>query len=497
MPLVAGAINNADWHQREAATLAFGAVLDGPRELSAYVAGALPVLLSHMQDPEPTVRETTAWTIGRVGQLHRKLLTPSLQQVVPVLFSSLDPAQSTPRVAANVCWAIHSLAEAYEEDVNEAGTSTPMSTYFQYLVQGLLKAAERADAHEDKLRSSAYAAVNTLVHCSAKDCAPYIASLVPNFLQRLHTAMGTTPGAVGHGNEHNEAVALVCGVLQECCSKLGKQIAAGGMADSLMTAFLQLLQSTPAVHEEAFIAIGAITTALEGDFLKYLAAVVPFVLRALRSPQEYEVCSIVTGYVGELCRTLPAQMAATCPEVMKCLLENLQSGTVDRSLKPDIISTLGDMAMSLAAEFIPYVGTVAQVLAQASTAASTPPDPDDEDAVEYTNKLRESICEGYTGMLQGLRACDRAGDMLPYVETILQFAAVIFADQHKTESLTRCVVGLLGDLAQLLGDKVKRYLFTPQVLKVLDEVRDSPVSMPTVEVANWARQLILDLERHP
>ena len=55
-----------DWRYREAATSAFGAILEGPSsdKLSQYVAAGLSFLLNAMKDPHQQVRHTTAWTIG-------------------------------------------------------------------------------------------------------------------------------------------------------------------------------------------------------------------------------------------------------------------------------------------------------------------------------------------------------------------------------------------------------------------------------------------------
>ena len=55
-----------DWRLREAATFAFGSILDGPPpdKLAALVAVGLPFLLNALKDPHTAVRHTTAWTIG-------------------------------------------------------------------------------------------------------------------------------------------------------------------------------------------------------------------------------------------------------------------------------------------------------------------------------------------------------------------------------------------------------------------------------------------------
>ena len=58
-----------DWRFREAATYAFGSMLEGPSysALSQLATSGMGFLLNAMtNDPSPTVRHTTAWTLGEL-----------------------------------------------------------------------------------------------------------------------------------------------------------------------------------------------------------------------------------------------------------------------------------------------------------------------------------------------------------------------------------------------------------------------------------------------
>ena len=54
------------WRKREAAMFALGSILEGANssELLHYINRQFPVILNGLQDPNPTVRNTTAWTLG-------------------------------------------------------------------------------------------------------------------------------------------------------------------------------------------------------------------------------------------------------------------------------------------------------------------------------------------------------------------------------------------------------------------------------------------------
>jgi importin subunit beta-1 len=79
--------------------------------------------------------------------------------------------------------AIHNLALAYEDDQDKQ--TSALSPYFQVLLQKLMMTTEREDADESNLRTSAYEAINVLIHNGAKDTHQIVLQAVPVFIDRL------------------------------------------------------------------------------------------------------------------------------------------------------------------------------------------------------------------------------------------------------------------------------------------------------------------------
>lgn len=63
--------------------------------------------------------------------------------------------------------------------------------------------------------------------------------------------------------------------------------------------------------------------ALEGDFVHYVDAIKPFILSGLAKKEEYEVCKVAVGVVGDLCRALGPNIAPHVTEFMTLLLQAL------------------------------------------------------------------------------------------------------------------------------------------------------------------------------
>ena len=105
VPFVEQNIRNQDWRFREASVMAFGSILDGPSSaiLQPLVSQALPVIIEMMQDSSVHVKDTAAWTLGRISEIHPDCITPDLylQTLITALLRGLE---DSPRVAANCAW---------------------------------------------------------------------------------------------------------------------------------------------------------------------------------------------------------------------------------------------------------------------------------------------------------------------------------------------------------------------------------------------------------
>lgn len=141
IPFVEGNIKSADWRQRDAAVMAFGSVLDGPdpKLLEPLVSQALPTLIDMMRDPSVHVKDTAAWTLGRitdqlVGTIRADV---HLEPLVTVLINGLA---DNARVVGNCCWALMNLAE----QMGDASKQTSdLSRFYDGVVSSLLAFTER------------------------------------------------------------------------------------------------------------------------------------------------------------------------------------------------------------------------------------------------------------------------------------------------------------------------------------------------------------------
>lgn len=149
IPFIKDNIGSADWRYRDAAVMAFGSVLEGPsvESLQPFVEQAMLILIELLSDKSVVVRDTAAWTVSRVCEMLPEVVIRE-QFLTPLLHALVEGLTAEPRVAANICWAFTSLAEAaYENaevtDDNAEPKTYCLSQYFEPIVQKLLETTDR------------------------------------------------------------------------------------------------------------------------------------------------------------------------------------------------------------------------------------------------------------------------------------------------------------------------------------------------------------------
>ena len=150
IPFIEAHITSQDWHQREAAVMAFGSILDGPdpQVLMPLIHQALPILLPMMNSEHETndsVKDTTAWTLARICDLHSSSLKIDTH-LHPIVSAVVAGLEDRPRISANCSWALQTLSDnlsgySYDEDAIQA--TGPMSMFYDGVMQALMRVTEK------------------------------------------------------------------------------------------------------------------------------------------------------------------------------------------------------------------------------------------------------------------------------------------------------------------------------------------------------------------
>ncbi|NXH94886.1 IMB1 protein, partial [Pachycephala philippinensis] len=464
---------------------------------------AMPTLIELMKDPSVVVRDTTAWTVGRICEMLPEAAINDIY-LAPLLQCLMEGLSAEPRVATNVCWAFSSLAEAAYEAADVADDQEEPATYclsssFELIVQKLLETADRPDGHQNNLRSSAYESLMEIVKNSAKDCYPAVQKTTLVIMERLQQVlqMESHIQSTSDRIQFNDLQSLLCATLQNVLRKVQHQDALQ-ISDVVMASLLRMFQSTAGsggVQEDALMAVSTLVEVLGGEFLKYMDAFKPFLGIGLKNYAEYQVCLSAVGLVGDLCRALQSNILPFCDEVMQLLLENL--GYLDV-----VLNTLQQASQAQVDKVSWPQSRGTFPMSHPVPSVSSPPrvrPQSDYDMVDYLNELREGCLEAYTGIIQGLKG-DQENvhpDVMlvqPRVEFILSYIDHIAGDEDHTDGVVACAAGLIGDLCTAFGkDVLKLVEARPMIHELLTEGRRSKTNK-TKTLATWATKELRKLK---
>ncbi|EPS97330.1 hypothetical protein FOMPIDRAFT_1025098 [Fomitopsis schrenkii] len=490
IPFIEGNIKAQDWHQREAAVMTFGSIMEGPDPtvLTPLVNQALPILIDMMNDPTLHVKDTVAWTLGRICDLLTHTIKPDVH-LHPLVSALVNGLQDNPRIVANCCWALMNLVDQLgHTEGDDVVATNPLSPYVDGIVQALLRVTETA-SNEGNYRTAAYEAITAYVSHSSADTIPVVQNTAVAILARMEQLLALQNQIVGvdDRNNWNDLQSNFCSVIISVTRKLGDGIQP--LADRIMTLILQLIQAagkTSTILEDAFLVVGSLASSLEQAFSPYIQAFLPFLYPALKAFDDTQLCTVAVGVIGDICRALGEQSAQYANAFMGVLLEDLSSEVLNRDVKVSILSCFGDIALAIGPAFEPYMQTTMGVLRQAG---AVQPNPLDLDMVEYVASLREGILEAYTGVVTGLKNTEKSTLLLPHIPHILELVQKCLADSERTDSVVKLSLGLIGDLADTFPDgQIKQLLLAEWIMGELRA--KGRYSTEIKKTLRWAREMV-------
>ncbi|KAF2860229.1 ARM repeat-containing protein [Piedraia hortae CBS 480.64] len=484
---------NGNWHYRDAAVAALGAIMEGPDEkvLAPIVKQGLPVLISTMSDANPQVQDSAAYALGRICECVPDTIDPNqdLQPLIAALFTGLS---SQPKMASSCCWALMNLADRF---AGEPGCATnALSPHFQASIRHLLDLT--GSTNDNQLRTAAYEVFNAFVSNAANDNCNLVAELSIVIIDRLENTLKMAQHVVSVEDRLilEEIQTSLTSVLISIIQRLEVEIAP--QADRIMQLMLNLLSSLGAkssVPDTVFAAIGALANALEQNFEKYMQSFLPFLLSALNNQDEPQICSMAIGLVSDLSRALEIKIQPFCDQFMNSLLNNLRSTNLGNQFKPAILQCFGDIAQAIGGHFETYISVVAQVLQQAAGASVQTETVGNYEMLDYIVSLREGIMDAWGGIIMAMRSSNKTNLLRPdYIESVFQLLHIVWQDPNRTEALLRSSMGVIGDIAEAFpnGEYASYFRHDWLTLMARDTRANKEFSPRTQETARWAREQI-------
>eukprot|EP00808_Paulinella_micropora_P006472 g8429.t1 len=451
MPFVNKNVQNPDWRYKEAATLAFGCILEGPEEekLQKYAGEALGLVLRQFQDQNPVVRDTAAWVVSQICESAPLAATDS--HVFETLLKALGLAfKMEPKIAVHACQAIWNLAENGKDR-----SDSPLwrQQLFGNILITMLKIAERSDSSTEHLKETAYDTIYNVISSAPDHLNPIIEQLFPRLLQRLGdtvTLQAQGQSSAEEKERNFEVQGLLCATLTACVRKVSTDC-----LEKYLTPLMKLLNSVlnarnPGLSamEDAMLTIGAVASAL-GKRFRFAPAFQSALLKGLSAIDEPGLMNKTITTVGDIVQAVEGNFDSMAGEIMKALMILLEHQQVDTNIKPSIISAIGDIALNIGPQFERFLPRVLKIFQDATLVSL---DPNDLHDVEYCNTLHICLLEAYSSLLQGLG--EKVGLMMQAMPGVFDFLLKIaknVAAKRADENVLNAALGLIGDIAEKMG----------------------------------------------
>lgn len=480
-PFIQQSIGHPEWRHRDGGIVAFGSILEGTQaQMMPLISECMPTLLERMGDESIVVRDSTAWALGRVVKFHPEIVDGS--NVAVLIQRMVDCLGQEARVVRHVCWVLNNIAEAF---TFVDGPSSPLSPYFKIILDGLMGVIQRPnDDTQFTFRLHAYEAMNALLSAAPQDCYGHIQEVFPLFFTELSGTLSQHPLGQDEIMELHEKQALLVTTLFTITKKLPEEAAM--RSDNLMQLYVALIETeNPGLQEEVLLCIGVLSHAVGPHFEIYLDKLLPILQHAISNWQAAEACCVAVGVVADLYRILGQKLVSVTDGVVRSLLHVLQQ-KVDKSVRPPILVAFGDIAVGIEGEYFSrYFKPVMDMLQMASNATV---DTRDRELVDYLNELRFSVIQAWTGILHGMHATNNQSEFKPYVQDCVSWLVKVYTEERGTlrnDTVTRALVGVLGDLAHTLKKEAATALRADNVLALLQKEMHSD-NAKIAEDAQWA-----------
>ncbi len=229
MPWVQANISQANWRLREAAVMACGCVLEGPRadSLNDFVSRLVETLVMYLNDTQQICKDTSAWTLRQVCQHVPTAINKSVIGRLCETIMQGIPA-SEPSTAEHLCVAVMALARFVKEQLLESnGDGWPLvpnefTPVIVSLSQCFVATGDRPDATESNLRQASYETLNSIIEVADNQTVESFVApqLLPLLGERLSATFQMQALNADDANAKSEWQSIYCGTLQVCIGRL-------------------------------------------------------------------------------------------------------------------------------------------------------------------------------------------------------------------------------------------------------------------------------------
>jgi len=330
------------------------------------------------------------------------------------------------------------------------------------------------------LLNSCYEAIISMIESSGTGDRKLLMEVLGEMMKRLGklTSDATSTKEVHRMNQIRGIVSVIGTVIVNVGVDGFNDHEADRRADLIMQQLMRVLSANDCdVQEEVILAIIPMVNSLRDKFTRYITSpnpelnVMKLILRNIEKPALLpKLTEVSLTLIGNIASECGNSIIQHCDTLVSYLIQSMVDNELAIWVKPAIISCLGDIAFAVRGNFSRYLQHVMDLLFQAGGNSVVT---DDQDILEDIQRVRESVLEACSSIIQSLRPEDVGTLILNYVNGCVLLIESVLQDSNHTMAIRRNSLNLIFDIVRVLAKK-----------KLKEELCNSPIVKTLVEVCN-------------
>lgn len=399
-------------------------------ETSQFITSTVKYLVTAIKSTnQGTMKNSALWTLARICETNFQNLDPSVD-LVNVIEVCEVILQMKIMESVNAAWVISNMCNSMSKLIQVDKTSNNLTFFYCPLVDILVSISDTVSYKDHALRNATYSALTEAIKVCADETRLLLDKLWQYYTKKINEAVHySMKVSDDQFNIIEDYVSSYLYVLQAIYQKKG-EVGMGEKKVEFLNILISILKiERPTIlFEDVYSCISATCIDSKSFFVNKVNFYINFMLRDLMSSYKGVLISDIT-LIGGIVSALGPGSLEYANRFIQGLIGSLTSASVSRDVKPLIITTFGDMALSLGLSFEAYIDRCFSFIPQVISIKHS----FDED---FVDDLRGSVLNMLKCFILGMENSER---ILSNVGSIAQVIRVICAEDKRLRNVLNCI----------------------------------------------------------
>lgn len=408
------------------------------------IVNFVKILINMMNDD--VTEESCLWALAKICETNFFAVIEHLSLLIKKTCEIIVAKHST---STNAAWIINSIFVSLNK-IKENQLATikfsleqqntlkkyavdTITAHFTYVLQILIQATENASLEDSTLRVALFAAISELVKFNHSENSLLIDELAGYCAKKMNECINALSKASHNYFPIIEDVLSNYVTLSETITEKRKKHA----VEIFLPAYINILKSKPSsATGEVYLAL----TSNINEFIPYIGNFEDFMYRDLTCLDMFILKSNI-NFIGCVSNILQVDFYKYSTKIIPLLIQNLSSKNVAKTVKSQVLSVLGDIALAIGVYYDQYLLMSTTIFEQIVGL-------DRESDEQYIDDLRNNSLQMFDCII--IATCE-SQKLREIMYKLIEGLKTLVRDKNSDDTLIS-LINLLSDLQNIFGD---------------------------------------------